>query len=117
MCRYFGVGHTAEQIQPACVDPLLMSTPQEIPDRARGRLEIRVAANQRQAKIAPRLPQPAACLHQPEHALAPFEPPDVYELVWRGVGEARLYENRTPEQRAERMREAVENILDEFPPR
>lgn len=38
------------------------------------------------------------------------------ELVWRGVGEARLYENRTPEERAERMREAVESILDEFPP-
>jgi hypothetical protein len=39
------------------------------------------------------------------------------ELVWRGVGEARLYENRTPEERSERMREAVESILDEFPPR
>ena len=38
-------------------------------------------------------------------------------LVWRGTAQARVHESRTPEQRTERVREAVAKILEQFPPR
>jgi hypothetical protein len=37
-------------------------------------------------------------------------------LVWRGVGEARLRTDPTPEQMSQRVREAVAAILKRFPP-
>jgi hypothetical protein len=38
------------------------------------------------------------------------------QLVWRGTGEARLRESPSPEQREERVRQAVREILANFPP-
>ena len=38
-------------------------------------------------------------------------------LVWRGVGETRLKHQKTPEERTERVREVVEAILEQYPPR
>lgn len=37
-------------------------------------------------------------------------------VVWRGVGEARVREQPTPEQVEERIRQAVAEILGRFPP-
>jgi hypothetical protein len=38
------------------------------------------------------------------------------QLVWRGSGQARLRRTSSPEQREERVREAVTEILEDFPP-
>ena len=38
------------------------------------------------------------------------------QLVWRGTGEARLSEYRSPEEREVRIRKAVAEILASFPP-
>ena len=38
------------------------------------------------------------------------------ELVWRGVGEGKVQEDLTPQERDQRTREAVEAILAAFPP-
>jgi hypothetical protein len=38
------------------------------------------------------------------------------QLVWRGTGEARVRESPSPEQREERVRQAVREILANFPP-
>lgn len=38
------------------------------------------------------------------------------QLVWRGTGEARVRESPSPEQREERIRQAVREILASFPP-
>jgi len=37
------------------------------------------------------------------------------QLVWQGVAKGVLFQNRTPEQIAERIREAVRNIFQHFP--
>ena len=39
-----------------------------------------------------------------------------HELVWRGVGEGKVQEDLTPQERDQRTREAVEAILADFPP-
>jgi hypothetical protein len=41
---------------------------------------------------------------------------DRENLIWRGSGQARVHERGTPEQRQERAQEAVEAILENFPP-
>lgn len=38
------------------------------------------------------------------------------QLVWRGTAQSRLRDERTPEEREERVREAVEAILERYPP-
>lgn len=38
------------------------------------------------------------------------------KLIWRGVAAAELYFDSTPEERDQRTREAVEKILERFPP-
>lgn len=38
------------------------------------------------------------------------------QLVWRGTGQTRLAELKTPEEREERVRRVVEAILARFPP-
>ncbi len=38
------------------------------------------------------------------------------ELVWRGVGEGRVEQNWSPQERDEKVRRAVEAILADFPP-
>lgn len=42
---------------------------------------------------------------------------DSHELVWVGSAEARVDQTRDPEQREKRIREAVDKILTQFPPR
>ena len=42
--------------------------------------------------------------------------PKTKSLVWRGSGSAVLGESRTPEERDERVRAAVQEILAKFPP-
>jgi hypothetical protein len=42
--------------------------------------------------------------------------PESKQLVWRGSGQARLREYATPEQREQRISEAVKQILEDFPP-
>jgi hypothetical protein len=37
-------------------------------------------------------------------------------LIWRGTAKAELLASPTPEEREERIREAVEKMLDKFPP-
>lgn len=41
---------------------------------------------------------------------------DSNKLIWRGSAAARVVEDRTPEQRTQRVNEAVEKILERFPP-
>ena len=38
------------------------------------------------------------------------------ELVWRGSGEGRVNQARSPEDRQERIDDAVRKILRDFPP-
>jgi hypothetical protein len=42
--------------------------------------------------------------------------PETKQLVWRGSGQARLRDYSTPEQREQRVKEAVKEILADFPP-
>jgi hypothetical protein len=42
--------------------------------------------------------------------------PETGRLLWRGTAESRLREDRTPEQRTKRVRDAVHAILERFPP-
>jgi hypothetical protein len=37
-------------------------------------------------------------------------------LVWRGIAKATVYANSTPEERTERVRTAIQAILDQYPP-
>lgn len=46
-----------------------------------------------------------------------FVAPDGKTLVWRGSGTRVLAEKATPEEREERIREAVTKILEQFPPK
>lgn len=43
--------------------------------------------------------------------------PKSKQLVWRGSGQSRLRRSSTPEQREQRIDEAVAQILESFPPR
>ena len=43
--------------------------------------------------------------------------PDSGELLWRGSAQARLREQPSPEDREKRVREVVEKILQQFPPK
>lgn len=38
------------------------------------------------------------------------------KLIWRGSAQARVVDNETPEERTQRVNEAVEKILERFPP-
>lgn len=38
------------------------------------------------------------------------------QLVWRGVGEARLRQSRTPEESERRIQKTVDAVLAKFPP-
>jgi hypothetical protein len=38
------------------------------------------------------------------------------QLIWRGSATAEVYEDSTPEQREQRLRKAVQMILERFPP-
>ena len=42
--------------------------------------------------------------------------PSSKQLVWRGAGQARIREYSTPEEREQRVNEAVKQILEDFPP-
>jgi len=42
--------------------------------------------------------------------------PRVKALIWQGTASAELHENRTPEEREARIREAVGKIFEQFPP-
>jgi hypothetical protein len=39
------------------------------------------------------------------------------DLVWRGSAQARVDPNRTPQERTKRIREAVHEMLEQFPPK
>jgi hypothetical protein len=43
--------------------------------------------------------------------------PKSKQLIWRGSGQSRLRRSSTPEQREQRIDEAVAQILESFPPR
>ena len=45
-----------------------------------------------------------------------FLDPQSRDLLWRGVAQARVDRNDTPEQRTQRIREAVALLLQRFPP-
>ena len=38
------------------------------------------------------------------------------QLVWRGIGQARVHEASSPEQRTKRVNQAVTEILAQYPP-
>jgi hypothetical protein len=38
------------------------------------------------------------------------------KLIWRGSAAARVVDDKTPEERTRRVNEAVEKILERFPP-
>jgi hypothetical protein len=42
--------------------------------------------------------------------------PTSKQLVWRGAGQARIREYSTPDEREQRVKEAVKLILEKFPP-
>ncbi len=42
--------------------------------------------------------------------------PGANQLIWRGTGQSRISESKTPEERTENINEAVEKILAQFPP-
>jgi hypothetical protein len=43
--------------------------------------------------------------------------PESKQLIWRGSGQSRLRRSSTPEQREQRIDEAVAQILESFPPK
>ena len=45
-----------------------------------------------------------------------FIDPRTKELIWRGVGTKVLSKNPTPEKSEEEIKEAVQKILEEYPP-
>jgi hypothetical protein len=45
-----------------------------------------------------------------------FIDPGTRQLVWRGTAQSRLRDSSTPEQREQRVREAVDRILEKYPP-
>ena len=42
--------------------------------------------------------------------------PSSKQLVWRGSGQARIRQSSSPEEREKRIGEAVQQILEDFPP-
>ncbi len=42
--------------------------------------------------------------------------PGANQLIWRGTGQSRISESKTPEERTQNINEAVEKILAQFPP-
>ena len=46
-----------------------------------------------------------------------FIDPQKKELVWRGTARAAVDPSRTPEEKSARIREAVQRILEQFPPK
>jgi hypothetical protein len=46
-----------------------------------------------------------------------FLAPDGERLLWRGIGELNSFGADTPQERALRVRETVEAILAQFPPK
>ena len=42
--------------------------------------------------------------------------PESKQLIWRGTGQTRLRDLKTPEEREARVREVVDRILERFPP-
>lgn len=43
--------------------------------------------------------------------------PKANRLLWRGVAKGTVHENASPEDREARIRDAVKQLLDQFPPR
>ena len=48
--------------------------------------------------------------------LIDFISPDSNNVIWRGTGQSRIQELRTPEERQARIQDAVDRILEQFPP-
>lgn len=48
--------------------------------------------------------------------LIDFIRPETNNVIWRGSGQSRIQELKTPEQREERVQDAVDRILKQYPP-
>lgn len=48
--------------------------------------------------------------------LIDFISPQSNNVIWRGSGQSRIQELRTPEERQQRIQDAVDRILRQFPP-
>jgi hypothetical protein len=48
--------------------------------------------------------------------LVDFIDPGTNNVIWRGTAESRLQELKTPEEREARVKDAVERLLNQFPP-
>jgi hypothetical protein len=48
--------------------------------------------------------------------LIDFISPQSNNVIWRGSGQSRIQELKTPEERQERIQDAVDRILKQFPP-
>ncbi len=48
--------------------------------------------------------------------LIDFISPESNNVIWRGSGQSRIQELKTPEERQERIQDAVDRILKQFPP-
>jgi len=48
--------------------------------------------------------------------LIDFVSPQSNNVIWRGTGQSRIQELRTPEERQARIQDAVDRILGQFPP-
>jgi uncharacterized protein DUF4136 len=48
--------------------------------------------------------------------LIDFVSPDSNTVIWRGSGQSRIQELKTPEERQARIQDAVDRILKQFPP-
>lgn len=46
-----------------------------------------------------------------------FVDPEAKQVIWRGIAKGTVRENPTPEERNERIREAVAALLEKFPPK
>ncbi len=62
-------------------------------------------------------PQVGVYTYQEGMILVDFVEAASKNLFWRGVAAGALRPERTPEQREDRIREAVEKMLDHFPPK
>ncbi|HTO52354.1 MAG TPA: DUF4136 domain-containing protein [Myxococcota bacterium] len=48
--------------------------------------------------------------------LIDFVSPETNDVIWRGTGQSRIQELKTPEERQARVQGAVDQILKQFPP-
>jgi len=48
--------------------------------------------------------------------LIDFISPETNNVIWRGSGQSRIQELKTPEERQARIQDAVDRILEQFPP-